>query len=112
MFDPFQGLNDLLARYADACPTPEPSANFMPGVWRKIEARRGFLYQLQAYSRRMAATAAAFSLLLIVLHFVPMQAGLDVYNMTYMDALEEDSTSELMAYAPTSSPDSATEDLQ
>ncbi len=112
MFDPFQGLNDLLARYADACPTPEPSANFMPGVWRKIEARRGFLYQLQAYSRRMAATAAALSLLLIVLHFAPMQASREVYNMTYMDTLEEDSTTELMAYAPSSSADGAPEDLQ
>ena len=99
MLDPFRGLNDLWARYADACTTPEASADFMPGVWRKIEARRGFVYQLQAYSRRLAATAAAFSLLLIALHFAPSTQTREVYMMTYMDTLEADSAPEVMAYA-------------
>ncbi|MEP7365484.1 MAG: hypothetical protein ABI972_19700 [Acidobacteriota bacterium] len=99
MFDPFRGWNDLLERYADACTPAEPSADFMPGVWRKIEARRGFLFQLQSYSRRLAATAAAFSALLIVLHFAPTTPSKDVYTMTYMDTLEADSAPEVMAYA-------------
>jgi len=33
-------LNSLLAEYRDACPDPEPGANFMPQLWRRIEARR------------------------------------------------------------------------
>lgn len=99
MFDPYKGLNDLWARYADACPAPEPSADFMPGVWRKIEARRGFLFQCKAYSRRLAATAAAFSLLVIAWEFMPQATTNDVYRMTYMDTLEADSTPEVLAYA-------------
>jgi len=99
MFDPFRGLNELWARYDEACAPPEPSADFMPGVWRKIEARRGFLFQFRSYARRMAATAAAFSLLLIVLHFAPFAGQRDVYTMTYMDALEADSANEVMALA-------------
>jgi len=113
MFDPYRGLNDLWARYADACPTPEPSADFMPGVWRKIEAKRGFLFMLQAYSRRMVATAAAFSLLVLVLHFAPAIPAGDVYMMTYMDTLEADSTPEVMAYAaPVPALDGAQEEPQ
>lgn len=104
MTDPFRRLNDLWARYADACEPPQPSADFMPGVWRKIEARRGFLYHLRFYSRRLAATAAAFSLFLIALHYVPASAPpRDVYSMTYMDTLEADSSPEVMAYAVSSS---------
>lgn len=99
MFDPFRGLNDLWVRYDEACAPPEPSADFMPGVWRKIEARRGFLFQFRSYARRMAATAAAFSLLLLVLHFAPFGGHRDVYSMTYMDALEADSASEVMVMA-------------
>jgi len=33
-------LNSLLARYREACPDPEPSANFTPQLWSRIEARR------------------------------------------------------------------------
>lgn len=99
MFDPFRGLNDLWVRYDEACAPPEPSADFMPGVWRKIEARRGFPFQFRSYARRMAATAAAFSLLLIVLHFAPFAGSRDVYTMTYMDTLEADSANDVMAFA-------------
>lgn len=99
MFDRFRGLNDLWALYDDACTPPEPSADFMPGVWRKIEARRGFLFQFRSYARRMAATAAAFSLLLIALHFAPLISTRDVYTMTYIDALEADSSNEVMTFA-------------
>ncbi|MSV35411.1 MAG: hypothetical protein EXQ47_07415 [Bryobacterales bacterium] len=33
-------LSSLLSQYRDACPGPESSANFMPELWSKIEARR------------------------------------------------------------------------
>jgi len=99
MFDPFHGLNDLWVRYDEACGAPEPSPDFMPGVWRKIEARRGFLFQFRSYARRMVATAAAFSLLLLMLHFAPFASRLDVYSMTYLDTLEADSANDVMAFA-------------
>jgi len=34
-------LNSLLAQYREACPDPEPGANFMPQLWSRIEAQRG-----------------------------------------------------------------------
>jgi len=33
-------LDALFAEYRMACPDPEPSADFMPGMWKRIEARR------------------------------------------------------------------------
>ena len=33
-------LDALFAEYRSACPDPEPSADFMPAMWKRIEARR------------------------------------------------------------------------
>jgi len=33
-------LDALFAEYRMACPDPEPSADFMPAMWKRIEARR------------------------------------------------------------------------
>jgi hypothetical protein len=34
-----EALNALLASYRAASPDPEPSVNFMPQLWQKIDAR-------------------------------------------------------------------------
>jgi len=93
-----QKLNVLWERYADACWAPEPSAQFMPGVWRKIEARRGALWQIRVYARRLALSAAAVSLVLIAIGFSPIGNSTAVYQMTYLDTLEADSQPETLAY--------------
>ena len=33
-------FDNLLRDYREACPEVEPGANFMPGLWQKIEARQ------------------------------------------------------------------------
>ena len=33
-------LASLWAKYREACPDPDPSPEFMPELWQKIEARR------------------------------------------------------------------------
>ena len=91
-------LNLLWERYAEACYAPEPSSGFMPGVWRRIEARRGFLWQIRRYSQRLALSAAALSLVLLAIGFTPAGTPGAVYNMTYLDSLEADSQLETMAY--------------
>ena len=35
-----QRLDALFRAYREACPAPEPSANFMPNLWQRIEARQ------------------------------------------------------------------------
>ena len=47
-----------------AVPDPEASVNFMPELWRKIEARQFFLARLKKLTQVFVAAAAAICLLL------------------------------------------------
>ena len=40
MHDQGDKLDALFTEYRAACPDPEPGADFMPALWRRIEARR------------------------------------------------------------------------
>ena len=51
-----ESFERLLAAY------PEPSADFMPGLWRKIESRQTFVFTVQRMARAIITTAAIASL--------------------------------------------------
>jgi hypothetical protein len=57
-----QKLSGLLAAYREACPEPEPNPEFMPGLWRRIEARQTFVFTLRRLSRALITAAAIASL--------------------------------------------------
>jgi hypothetical protein len=81
-----QELNSLFAAYRDATPDPEASANFMPRLWGKIEAKRSFVHRLRRMSHLAVATALAACLLggfLVVTPHENQVAG------TYVDILAE-----------------------
>jgi hypothetical protein len=59
---PEERLDALLAAYCDACPDPEPSPDFMPGLWRKIEARRAFAFTWRRLAQGIVTAAALASL--------------------------------------------------
>lgn len=99
-----QELNRWWERYAEACWAPEPSADFMPGVWRKIEARRGFAWQIRSYAQRLALSAAALSLMFLAAGFLPFGNSTAVYQMTYLESLEADTQPETLAYYATPLP--------
>ncbi len=63
------GLNNLFQSYRAACPDVEASANFMPGLWQKIEARVGFWAIFQGFARTAMTACAALALLLLALNF-------------------------------------------
>jgi len=56
-------LDGLLRAYRAACPDPEASANFMPGVWARIESRR----RADNVFRRMAGALVTAALLASVI---------------------------------------------
>ena len=91
-----QRLDRLFAEYRTACPDPEPGANFMPALWRRIEARRNPLLQWVTLSRRALVGALV---LCLVFGFV-MGTGLSpaqFYQSTYIEALENDDAQEELA---------------
>ena len=82
-------LDALWAEYRDACPDPEPSAQFMPKLWQKIEARR---LETTSVFRHMAQAwvMAALALTLIIVVLLPRLRHEQVYSAnTYVEVLDD-----------------------
>jgi hypothetical protein len=79
---------DALFRAFAACPTPEPSANFMPTLWQKIESRQTFTFSFRRMANAFAAAAVALTVALSVYMYVP-HASQAVPSQTYLDVLAD-----------------------
>ncbi len=82
-------LDALWAEYRESLPDAEPSTNFMPHLWNKIEARR---VETTSVFRRLAqicvmATLALTLLMSVVL--IPRLQSEVAYNGTYIDVLAD-----------------------
>ena len=97
MNDRDRKLDQLFRDYSDACPAPEPSPSFMPGIWLKIEARRSFSYRLQVLARGVVAGAAAVVLLMVAALELPYEQR-HPSPVSYLDALAASHTSENLFY--------------
>jgi len=80
-------LDSLWAEYRGLLPDPEASAQFMPGLWQKIEARRVdpvFIFRRFAKICVMATVAVIliFALSISRLQYEP------AISSTYVDALD------------------------
>ena len=80
-------LDALFQAYA-ALPTPDASANFMPGIWQKIEARQSFTWSLGKFANVFVTAAAALSLALGLFVFLP-QSTAQQAPLSYLEALAE-----------------------
>lgn len=91
------GLDELLHSYRAACPDVEPSAQFMPTLWQKIDSRRNFWWVFQGFARTAMAGCAALALLLLALNFATPQPSNSLSS--YTDALMADHSAERTYYA-------------
>ena len=83
-------LDALWVEYRGACPDPEPSAQFMPGLWRRIEARRDSgLFIFRRLAQVCVGAAAALAILMGVV-LIPHLQKAPVYSATYVDVLTAD----------------------
>ncbi|MFN7920040.1 MAG: hypothetical protein U0Q16_08085 [Bryobacteraceae bacterium] len=83
-------LDRLFRRYREVTPDPEASADFMPRLWQKIEARRGFSWKLQSYARAVLTLSATACLALAAFEFVSMQPSPSLQARYYVEALDDD----------------------
>lgn len=90
-------LDQLFARYRTAVPDPEATINFMPELWRKIEARQFFLGRLKKLTQVFVVAAAAICLFLGIALQVPISSGPQVVRGNYVDVLAEANPSENLA---------------
>jgi hypothetical protein len=80
-------LDQLFVGYRAALPDPEASSNFMPELWRKIEARQFLLFRLKRLTQVFVAAAAAICLLLGIVLQVPVSNDRPEVSGNYVDVL-------------------------
>src|SRR5262245_36278777 len=80
-------LDALWAEYREACPDPEPSANFMPRLWERIEARRVATASLFLRWTEVCIMATLALTLMIGSFLIPRYQRAPVYGSTYVDVL-------------------------
>ena len=90
-------LDGLFQAYREACPEMEPSANFMPSLWQKIDARRGFWFIFQRAARTAMTACAALFLVLLALNFWSSEQT-HLTEPSYTDALLAEHTAEKTYY--------------
>jgi len=81
-------LDRLFAKYKDAVPDPDPSANFMPGLWRKIETRQSFTTRIKKLTQVFVVATAAVCLMLGMAVVVPGTLHPELRG-TYVDVLAD-----------------------
>jgi hypothetical protein len=57
-------LNSLLHAYRQACPDPDPSVNFMPELWAKIETRHASTTIFNRMAKALVTAALGASVVL------------------------------------------------
>jgi len=81
-------LDALFRAYRDACPDPEASANFMPALWARIEARQTYLFSFRRMANAFVTAAVALSIALGVYLTIPRSTPGSAPE-TYVEALAD-----------------------
>jgi len=81
-------LDNLFASYRAAVPDPEASADFMPDLWRKIEARQSLVIRIKRLTQVFVAAAAVICMLFATYLAFPGSSAPEV-NGNYVDVLAE-----------------------
>jgi hypothetical protein len=83
-----QWLDRLLRAYRQACGEPEPSPNFMPELWARIDHNRSSVFRLRRVAQGFLTAAAALAIFLAGLtRTSPQLRAPEVYQATYLDVL-------------------------
>jgi|SRR4051812_38893220 len=93
-------LDRLFAKYREACPEVEPSANFMPDLWARIDSQRGWMWHLRVYAQRMALAAAAACALMVGIQMGSSWKPESLLSQSYVDVLRDSAATEDYAYVP------------
>src|SRR5690349_4483709 len=84
-------LDAIFEAYRRACPSPDASANFMPNLWSRIEARQRTTFSFRRMAQAFVTAAVALSIALGVYMAMP-HPNLSSYS--YVEALAEANSSD------------------
>ncbi len=80
-------LARLFAAYREACPDPEPSLDFMPRLWERIEAQRSWTREWKRLTEVLVTAAVALSLVLGIVMTQQREPVASFYTSTYVEVL-------------------------
>ena len=81
-------LDSLFRAFAKACPDRDPSPNFMPNLWQRIEARQTNAFSFRRMANALVTAAVALSIALGVYMSMPSYN----YSQSYIEALADAKT--------------------
>ena len=84
-------LDALFRAYRAACPDRDPSANFMPELWQRIEARQTFTFSFRRMANAFVTAGVALTVALGVYMAMPSKAAAN-YPVSYLQALADTSS--------------------
>jgi hypothetical protein len=91
-------LDRLLAAYRDALGDPEPSPQFLPAIWQRIDAAKpiSWIFPLQQFAVRLVAASALGAAILTGSAMLTSQPSADAEDLgaTYVDVLTVSSMDE------------------
>jgi hypothetical protein len=87
-------LDALFAEYRMACPDPEPGADFMPGMWKRIEARRVATVSVFRHWAQACVLATVALTVLIGAVLIPRLQSDPAANASYVEALMSEHSSD------------------
>jgi hypothetical protein len=94
--NPEERLDTMFRAYRDACTVPEVSANFMPELWQRIEARQRFSLFFGRVARGFVTAGVALTLCMAVFLSVPRSgSGLTAGNYVEVLAASHSDLSDL-----------------
>src|SRR4051812_29870689 len=88
-------LDQLFLAYREACPDPEPSVNFMPAMWAKIEAREASSTIFNRMAKALVTAALGASVVMALLSASYSQQAIPQSDGSYLQALTADHVQDL-----------------
>jgi hypothetical protein len=88
-------LESLFAAWRQACPDPEPSVNFMPQMWAKIEARQASTTIFNRVAKALVTAALGASVVLGLLSSSYTPPPVASNDGSYLQALTNDHVRDL-----------------
>lgn len=80
-------LDALFRSYREVCPDREPSANFMPELWRRIEERQRSVFFMGRWARAFVTAAAVLSMAMAAYLYIPSNHNSLFSAESYVEAL-------------------------
>jgi len=93
-------LDEVFRAYRAACPDFEPSPEFMPHLWQRIEARQGMSMVFGRWARNVATAALALSMLLGLAVTITGSHGAQLPSESYVEVLAEEHNSANLDFEP------------